>query len=192
LDSGYVFADNAGGSQCAKQVIDRITDYFINSNVQLGADYSISVTSTNRVLSEAPTSISQLFNARSPDEIVFGSSSTMNMENLARGLENDIQPGDELIITGEHEANAGCWKRLAARRSAVLKYWRSIPTDPNNPYSVVLKVEDLLPLISSKTRIIAFTACSNILGTIVPVKQIIKAARADAKEKCATKVEFFY
>jgi selenocysteine lyase/cysteine desulfurase len=103
LDSGYIFADNAGGSQCTKQVIDRITDYFINSNVQLSADYSISIKSTNRVLSEAPTSIAQLFNARSPDEIVFGSSSTMNMENLARGLENDIQPGDELIITGEHE-----------------------------------------------------------------------------------------
>lgn len=106
LASGYIFADNAGGSQCVKEVIDRITDYFINSNVQLGADYSISVKSTNRVLSEAPTSISQLFNARSPDEIVFGSSSTMNMENLARGLENDIKPGDEFIITGEHEGKA--------------------------------------------------------------------------------------
>ncbi len=65
-----------------------------------------------------------------------------------------------------------------------------MPTNPNNPYSVALKVEDLLPLISSETRIIAFTACSNILGTIVPVKEIIKAARADAKEKCATKVKF--
>ena len=103
LDSGYVFADNAGGSQCVKEVIDRITDYLVNSNVQVGADYSISVKSTNRVLSEAPTSISHLFNARSPDEIVFGSSSTMNMENLARGLEKDIKPGDEFIITGEHE-----------------------------------------------------------------------------------------
>ncbi|KAK2467179.1 hypothetical protein APHAL10511_000728 [Amanita phalloides] len=189
LDTGYIFADNAGGSQCSKEVADCITDYLLNTNVQLGADYSISVKSTKRVLSEAPAAISQLFNARS-DEIVFGSSSTMNLENLARGLENDVQSGDEFIITGEHEANTGCWKKLAARRGAKLKYWRSKPTDPTNPYSVVLKTEDLLPLISSRTRIIAFTACSNILGTINPVKEIVKAARKDAEEKGAKKVEF--
>ena len=103
LNSGYIFADNAGGSQAAKEVVERISDYLLNTNVQLGADYSVSVLSTNRVLSEGPIEAAKLLHASSPDEVVFGSSSTLNLENLSRGLENDIQPEDEFIITGEHE-----------------------------------------------------------------------------------------
>ncbi len=55
---------------------------------------------------EGPTTAAQLFNAGSPDEIAFGSSSTLNLENLSRALENDIQSGDEFIVTGEHEGGA--------------------------------------------------------------------------------------
>jgi len=138
---------------------------------------------------EGPTETAKLFNARSPDEIVFGSSSTMNLENLTRGLENDIQPGDEFIITGEHEANAGPWKKLAKRRNAIIKVWNTRVLNPENPYSVSFAVEDLIPLISNKTRIVAFTACSNILGSIAPVKQIVQAIRSQAKTSGAKKVE---
>lgn len=86
-------------------------------------------------------------------------------------------------------ANAGPWKKLAERRGAVVKSWLSTPTSPNNPYSLSLKIQDLLPLITSKTRIVAFTACSNILGTATPVKEITKAVREEAKLKGAKKVE---
>jgi selenocysteine lyase/cysteine desulfurase len=86
-------------------------------------------------------------------------------------------------------ANCGPWKKLAARRGAVIKYWHSTPTSPNNPYSLSLKVEELLPLISAKTRIVAFTATSNLLGSVVPVQEITKAVRAEAAAKGATKVE---
>lgn len=102
LASGFIFADSAGGSQSLKPVIDNISDYLLNTNVQLGADYSVSVQSTKRV-SEGAVAAAKLFNASSPDEIAFSSSSTMNLENLARGLDRDIHPGDEFIITGEHE-----------------------------------------------------------------------------------------
>ncbi|PBL01447.1 PLP-dependent transferase [Armillaria gallica] len=189
LKSGFVFADNAGGSQTAVGVADRVYDYLLNTNVQLGADYSISVLSTQKVTIQAPEDAAKLINAASPDEIVFGSSSSANMENLGRSLDNDIQQGDEFILTGEHEANSGPFKKLAGRRGAVIKYWNATPTSPNNPYSVSLKVEDLLPLITARTRIIAFTACSNILGSIVPVKAIVKAARLTAQEAGARKVE---
>jgi selenocysteine lyase/cysteine desulfurase len=86
-------------------------------------------------------------------------------------------------------ANAGVWKKLAKRRGAVVKVWQARPLNPENPYSVSLQIDDLLPLISNKTRIVAFTACSNILGSIVPVKQVTQAIRADAKSKGAKKVE---
>ncbi|KAH7922542.1 PLP-dependent transferase [Leucogyrophana mollusca] len=188
LKSGYIYGDNAGGSQAVQGVIDRITDYLSNTNVQLGADYSIGVQSNQRV-AEGAASAAALFNAGSVDEVGFGPSSTMLFENLARALENDIQAGDEFIITEEHEANNGPWKRLAARRGAVLKYWRPTPTSSENPYSVGYKIDELLPLVTSKTRIAAISACSNILGSIVPVKEVVKALRNRAKELGARKVE---
>ena len=83
-------------------VAARISDYLLNTNVQLGADYPISVTSTDRVASGAEAA-RELFNAESVDEIAYGSSSTMLVENLARAIEADVQPGEEIIITGEHE-----------------------------------------------------------------------------------------
>lgn len=52
---------------------------------------------------EAPEAVMKLFNAHSPEEIVFGASSSINLENLARGLENNIHAGDEFIVTLEHE-----------------------------------------------------------------------------------------
>ena len=104
LKSGYIFADNAGGSQCIKDVADRIYDYLCNTNVQLGADYSVSQISTRRVMVDGPESAVKLFNASSVDEIVFGASSTLNMENLTRSLDDKIQAGDEFVITGEHES----------------------------------------------------------------------------------------
>ncbi|KAJ6578653.1 pyridoxal phosphate-dependent transferase [Mycena vulgaris] len=188
LKSGFIFADNAGGSQITQSSIDLIVDYLANTNVQLGADYSVSVTSTQRVYSAAEEA-RKLFGAADKSEIVFGSSSTANMENLARGLEGSIKEGDEFIITGEHEANCGPWKKLAARCGAVIKYWHSTPTSPNNPYSLSLKVEELLPLVSAKTRIVAFPATSNLLGSVVPVQEITKAVRAEAAAKGASKVE---
>ena len=103
LASGFIFGDNAGGSQVAQPVIERFTDYLINTNAQLGADYSVSAESTRRVLVDAPEEARKLFNAQSVKEVVFGPSSTANLENLARGLEKGIKPGDEFIVTGEHE-----------------------------------------------------------------------------------------
>ncbi|KAJ8516525.1 hypothetical protein ONZ45_g6157 [Pleurotus djamor] len=188
LKSGYIFADNAGGSQVTKDVVDRISDYLLSTNVQPGADYSVGVQTTSRVNKGIELAV-KLFNADSPSEIVFGASSTMNLENLARGLEADILAGDEFIVTGEHEANNGPWKRLAARRGGIVKVWRPVPTSPNNPYSVQLRLDELLPLITSRTRIVAISACSNILGSISPVKEITSAIRKEAAVKGARKVE---
>ncbi|KAH9846766.1 PLP-dependent transferase [Lenzites betulinus] len=191
LASGYLYADNAGGSQCLADVVSRISDYLLNTNVQFGADYAISVASTTRVASGAEAA-RELFNAASVDEVAYGSSATMLVENLARAMEPDVQEGDEIIITAEHESNAGPWKRLAARKGAVIKFWPAtqLPQYPDNPYAVGLQCDVLAPLISSKTRLIAFTGCSNILGSIVPVKDIVASARALASERGAPKLEF--
>lgn len=102
VQAPYLYADNAGGSQCPKQVIDRIVDYLSNSNVQPGADYSVSKTTTDRI-GLGIEAARVLFNASTADEIALGPSSTMLMENLARAIERDLGGEDEIIVTGEHE-----------------------------------------------------------------------------------------
>lgn len=99
---GYIFADNAGGSQCLAGVVARISDYLLHTNVQLGADYSVSVESTKRV-KEGVEATKELFHALSAEEIALGSSSTVLVDNLARAMEADFLGGEEIIITGEHE-----------------------------------------------------------------------------------------
>ena len=86
-------------------------------------------------------------------------------------------------------ANNGPWKRLAERRGAVVKCWRTVAVEEGNPYSLTYKMEDLLSLVSSRTRIVAITGCSNILGTIYPIQDIVMALRQRAKEVGAPKVE---
>jgi selenocysteine lyase/cysteine desulfurase len=103
LVSGYIFADNAGGSQVISNVVNKISDYLTNTNVQPGAHYTVSQTSTQRV-ADGVIAAQELFNARSANEVVFGPSSTQRVENLARAMESDIKEGDEFIITGEHES----------------------------------------------------------------------------------------
>ena len=97
----FVFGDNAGGSQTLRDAADRVHSYLIKTNVQMGSDYM--PTSTQRCMTEAQREAAKLFNAASPDEIVFGASSTQNLENLARGLDDDVHEGDEIIVTTEHE-----------------------------------------------------------------------------------------
>ncbi|KAG9038123.1 hypothetical protein FS837_001299 [Tulasnella sp. UAMH 9824] len=191
LKDGYIFADNAGGSQCLKDVADRIYDYLLNSNVQLGADYSVSVVSTKRATVDPQKAAAVLFNAASPEEISFGSSSTMLVENLARAMEPQINEGDEFIVSfADHEANVGPWVRLASRTKATLVPWQARPVSPNdNPYHVELSPDDLKDLITSKTRIVTFTACSNILGAWTRPKEIAALVREVAREKGTKKVE---
>ncbi|KIO34165.1 hypothetical protein M407DRAFT_223831 [Tulasnella calospora MUT 4182] len=191
LQGGYIFADNAGGSQCLKDVVDRISDYLLNSNAQLGADYSVSVISTKRATVDPQKSAAVLFNAESPEEISFGSSSTMLVENLARAMGPQINEGDEFIVSfADHETNIGPWVRLASRAKATLIPWQARPVSPNdNPFHVELSLDDLKGLITSKTRIVAFTACSNILGAWTRPKEVAALIRRVAREKGARKVE---
>ncbi|GAB1520960.1 hypothetical protein RhiTH_004049 [Rhizoctonia solani] len=178
IKDGYLFGDNAGGSQCLKSVVDKLADYLLYTNVQLGADYSVSVTSTKRT-DEGFASTAKLFNAASPAEITLGNSSTNMPETIARAMEPIIRDNDEFIVSdADHEANTGSWVRLAQRKGLKLHHWVPKPSPGSkNPYAVSLRIEDLVPLLNQNTRLVAFTACSNILGEFVDVESVVKLVR---------------
>ncbi|KAK1598004.1 aminotransferase class-V [Colletotrichum navitas] len=164
LAQDQVFFDNAGGSQTLGTVIDSIRDYLSQTNVQLGASYRVGQQAT-AAYSEGYQAGAKYINA-SPDEVVFGASTTQLFRNLSHALAFD--KGDEIIVSAvDHEANIASWLDLASRQDLNVKWWK--PAGAPNPK---LTVENLEPLLSEKTRLVAFTHASNILGTIHDVAAI--------------------
>ncbi|MGD1846863.1 MAG: cysteine desulfurase-like protein [Salibacteraceae bacterium] len=165
LADGFVFFDNAGGSQTLQPVVDRISEYLLTSDVQLGASYAVSQKAAERV-AEANQKMAMYVGTDDPGEVVIGASATAQFRMLARCLALTWQAGDEVIITNtEHEANASPWVELEAR-GMVVKQWKV------NPESLCLETADLEPLLTPRTRLVTFTHVSNVLGTINPVKEI--------------------
>jgi cysteine desulfurase family protein (TIGR01976 family) len=165
LAGDRVFFDNAGGTQICRQAADRIYDYLLNSNVQLGASYDISQRSAQRV-NEGIEAMARFINAREKCEVILGSSTSMLLKMLSLSLEQVFKPGDEVIVTNsDHEANIAPWRNLE-KRGIHIKEWRL------NPETLDLHLEDLEALMTEKTRLVALPHISNILGTINPIKEV--------------------
>ena len=183
LVGDWVFLDNAGGTQVAKHVVDNINDYLFNTNVQLGASYSISQQSGSRV-DQSQQRWTQAINAKHTEEVIFGSSTTALLQNLSKSLVQTFKPGDEVIVTNcDHEANIGPWVNMV-RSGIVVKIW-SI-----NPDSYKLELDDLDSLMTDKTKLVAFTHVSNILGTINPVQEITKFIHERGSMVCVDGVAY--
>ncbi|HEY9621105.1 MAG TPA: cysteine desulfurase-like protein [Crinalium sp.] len=183
LAGDWIFLDNAGGSQTLKPVVDRISDYLLTSNVQLGASYAVSQKSSERV-AQAAQGVATLMNAADPSEIVMGSSTSSLLRMLALCLSQSFQPGDEVIVTNcDHEANIGPWVDLQ-RQGIVVKVWTL------NPETLELHLEDLEPLLTPRTRLVALTHASNILGTINPIRQIADRVHAHGALICVDGVGY--
>ncbi|GJC86933.1 cysteine desulfurase-like protein ustD [Colletotrichum liriopes] len=189
LAQDQVFFDNAGGSQTLGTVIESyvslllfsgsgnsltlssIRDYLSQTNVQLGASYKVGQRATASY-NEGYQAGAKYINA-SPDEIVFGASTTQLFRNLSHTF--SFNKGDEIVVSAvDHEANIASWIDLASRQDLTLKWWK--PADAPNPR---LTVENLKPLLSKKTRLVTLTHASNILGTIHDVAAVAAAVHKE-------------
>lgn len=183
LSGDWTFFDNAGGSQTLKQVVERISEYLLTSDVQLGASYAVSQLAGDRV-SKAALGMATLINAKSPLEVVMGSSTTLMIRILSLCISQTWTSGDEVIVTNcDHEANIGAWVDLE-KRGIKIKVWKL------NPETLQLHLEDLEALLSDRTRLVAFTHASNILGTINPVKEITQLVHSYGAKVCVDGVAY--
>ncbi len=183
LAGDWTYFDNAGGSQAAHQIGNRIVDYLNNTNVQLGASYEISQLSEAKV-NKAQNNWADAINAQSVSEVVFGSSSTALLQNLSRSLVQTYKPGDEVIVTNtDHEANIGPWIDME-KHGMVVKIWEV------NKDSLELELDDLDKLMTEKTKLVAFTHASNILGTINPIKEITEFIHKRGALSCVDGVAY--
>lgn len=175
LADGFVYFDNAGGSAVLKSVADRVYEYMTTTSVQTGASYVHSQRATSR-LAEARARLALLVGAGRPDEIVIGPSTTVLCQNLARAMKGRLKPGDEIIVTAfDHESNIGPWRWLE-QFGIVTKVWG---IDHN---SLEIDLDALEALMTPRTRLVAVTHTSNILGTINPISEIATLVHAHGAE----------
>lgn len=170
LATDWALLDNAGGSVAARPVIDRIRGYMSRYQVQLGATYPLSREAAELV-NEGRAAAATLVNA-DPGEIVFAQSTTVNTIIMAAALGENLQPGDEVIVSNlDHESNVGPWLALESR-GVVIREWKF------RPDSVTLEADDLDALLNERTRLVCFTHVSNVVGAIHDVAEITRRAHA--------------
>jgi len=154
----WAMFENAGGSYVPKQVSDRLHDFFQYTKVQPYGLFESSV-KAGEAMDAGYKAMAGLLNC-DPDELTLGPSTTMNFYVLVQAVRPTLKPGDEIVVTNQdHEANIGCWRRLA-EFGAVIKEWRI------DPASGELDIEDLKKLVTEKTKLVCFTLCSNIVGSM--------------------------
>ncbi len=170
LNHPAIFFDNPGGTQIAKQSIDRINRYLIESNANHEGAFATSIAS-DAVLDEAHRAMADFYNAASPEEIVFGNNMTTLTLHISRSISREWKEGDEIVVTRlDHDANVTPWV-LAAQDRGVKVNWVDFDVEDGT-----LKLDDLQKTLERKPRLLAVGYASNSLGTINPVAKIIKMA----------------
>ena len=167
-----VYLDNAASAQKPKQVLDRIrqayeTEY---ANVHRGLHYLANA--ATEAYEGAREKVRAFLNAKSADEIVFTKNATeaFNLVAASLGL-NGIGEGDEIVLSiMEHHSNIVPWNFHRERKGAVIK-WSPVDEDGNFDLAAFEK------LLTPRTKVISITHMSNALGTITPIKEIVRLAR---------------
>ena len=158
LSKDWSFFENAGGSYVPKNVIDKLTQFMTSTKVQPYAEYPMSKIAGEN-MDKATNLFAKMINAKN-NEILIGGSTSINLYVLSNALKDIINPSDEVIVTNQdHEANISPWRRLKDYGAKIIE-WKFNLNDHE------LKIEDLKKLINSKTKILAVTHCSNIVGSV--------------------------
>jgi len=167
------YLDNAATSQKPLAVLQVMDDYYRlrNANVHRGV-HTLSEEAT-ALYEGARGRIARFINAPGPKQVIFTRNATeaVNLVAYSWGLDT-LKPGDEVLITQmEHHANIVPWQLITERTGATLRY---VPLDPQG----VLRLDMLDELLTERTRLFAFVAMSNVLGTINPVEELVARAHS--------------
>jgi len=169
LKAGAAHFDGAGGTQIPQPVIDAMVDAMSGPLANRGSHTS-GERNADRIVVRARRAMADLLGA-DPGGIVFGRSSTQVVYDYARTLAKTWRPGDEIVVTRlDHECNVRPWVQAAARVGARVR-WADF-----DPASGELTVEHVRAVLSERTRLVAVTAASNLIGTRPPVAEIAREA----------------
>jgi cysteine desulfurase/selenocysteine lyase len=167
-----VYLDSAASAQKPRAVIDAMTAAMEGSYANVHRGLHTLANETTEAFEAARESVARFLNAESPENIVWTKGGTEAINLVAAGIGQSIQSGDEIIVSQmEHHSNIVPWHLLRERRGAVLK-WIPLLDDG------ALDMAAYADLLGPKTKIVAVTHMSNVLGTINPVAEITAKAHA--------------
>jgi cysteine desulfurase / selenocysteine lyase len=168
-----VYLDNGASAQKPQAVIDAITHAYSHeyANVHRGLHF-LSNAATD-AYERARETVRRFLNAESVDEIVFTKSTTEAINTVAYGFGMpDIGEGDEIVLSiMEHHSNIVPWHFIRERQGARLVW---VPVDEEG----VLHIEEFEKRLTDRTKLVAITHMSNVLGTVAPIKEIVRIAHA--------------
>lgn len=172
-DKPLVWLDNAATTQKPRCVIDKLVQFYEhdNSNIHRGA-HSLARRATD-AYEDARKKVQLFLGASSAEEIVFvrGTTEAINLVAQTYGRKH-VSEGDEIILsTLEHHSNIVPWQLLSKEKGAVL---RVIPISDDGE----VMVQEFAQLLSQRTRLVAISHVSNVLGTVAPIRQIVDMAHA--------------
>ncbi len=170
LSSDTIYFDNPGGTQIAREVLERIQQYLYYTNANHGGEFRTSRES-DATVAEARLAVAEFLNAARPEEIVFGPNMTTLTLSISRSLARTLQPGDELVVTRlDHDGNVAPWLLIAEDRGCSVR-WVDIHEE-----DCTLDMADLERQITERTKIVAVGYASNAVGTINDVRRAVKLA----------------
>jgi len=165
------YFDAPGGTQVPQVVVDAVTDYLIHHNANTHWEYPTSH-ETDAIIESARQTLADFLNA-SANEIVFGPNTTSIIYHLSRALGRTMGPGDEIVITElEHHANVAPWQALVAERGVTLKVAQMDPETGQLDWS------DFERLVTRRTKMVAFGAGCNALGTVNDYRRAVSLAHS--------------
>ena len=170
--NALVYLDNAATTQKPQVVIDAIVEFYTqcNSNVHRGA-HQLSDEATRRYETARQT-VAKFINAAAVEEVIWTSGTTEGINIVAKGMAQQLQPGDEVMVTEmEHHANLVTWQQACRASGASLKV---VPIDENGTLDLAVFEQ----LLNSRTRMVALPHVSNALGTVNPVIELTAKAKA--------------
>lgn len=171
LQQPAIFLDNPGGTQIARQSLERIQTYLTRTNANHGGEFATSRAS-DATIDAARAAMADFLNASRPEEIVFGPNMTSLTFNLSRALARTFQPGDLLVVTHlDHDANISPWLHVAEDRGCRVR-WVDF-----NPHTGMLDLDDFRSALEERPKLVAFGYASNALGTINPVYEMTSLAK---------------
>jgi cysteine desulfurase family protein (TIGR01976 family) len=166
-----IFLDGPGGTQVPEPVIQAVVDYYRTSNSNIGGQFRTSQ-KTGEIVHRARSALAAFFNAAHRDEIIFGQNMTSLTFALSRVLAKSWTPGSEVIVTSlDHDANVSPWRLAAAEKGVAIRTWDF------RKETCSLHLDDLEPLISDRTVLIAVTLASNAVGSLVDVRSVVQLAK---------------
>lgn len=169
-DRPVVYFDGPAGSQVPQSVIDAVGRYLAETNANHEGAFATSRES-DAMIAEAHRAVADLLGADDPDQVIFGANMTTMTLSLSRALSRTWNPGDEVLTTRlEHDANFTPWALAARDAGATLRCAALRPDD------CTLDLEDFRRQLSDRTRFVAVCCASNAVGSVTPIREIVRMA----------------